>query len=156
MKWFSILFICRVKNLKKKKKKKKKMWKVYDNDDNGDDGQRRNFDQKSSLEPSAQVSLKWQGFNAARGFFDITRVSIFGSCECPWLQDNRDCLIHITLKLRPLFIAYDLCTGKKLYRGTPAVTGSLGFCGTTTFSRLVSQAKGSERLPVLPHELKNT
>ena len=37
--------------------KKMKMWKVYDNDDN-DDGQRTNFDQKSSLEPSAQVSLK--------------------------------------------------------------------------------------------------
>ena len=35
-----------------------KMWKVYDNDDdnNDDDGQRTNFDQKSSLEPSAQVS----------------------------------------------------------------------------------------------------
>ena len=32
----------------------KKMWKVYD--DNDDDGQRTNFDQKSSLEPSAQVS----------------------------------------------------------------------------------------------------
>ena len=47
--------------------KKMKMWKVYDNDDNDndnddndnnndDDGQRTNFDQKSSLEPSAQVS----------------------------------------------------------------------------------------------------
>ena len=35
--------------------KKMKMGKVYDNDDN-DDGQRTNFDQKSSLEPSAQVS----------------------------------------------------------------------------------------------------
>ena len=42
-----------------------KMWKVYDNDNddndndnNDDDGQRTNFDQKSSLEPSAQVSLK--------------------------------------------------------------------------------------------------
>ena len=34
------------------------MWKVYDdNDDNNDDdGQRTNFDQKSSLEPSAQVN----------------------------------------------------------------------------------------------------
>ena len=29
-----------------------------DNDDNNDDGQRANFDQKSSFEPSAQVSLK--------------------------------------------------------------------------------------------------
>ena len=38
--------------------KKMKMWKVYDNDDNNDDGQRTNFDQKSSFEPSAQVSLK--------------------------------------------------------------------------------------------------
>ena len=44
--------------------KKMKMWKVYDNDDNDNDdnddndGQRTNFDQKSSLEPSAQVSLK--------------------------------------------------------------------------------------------------
>ena len=39
--------------------KKMKMWKVYDNDNNdndNDDGQRTNFDQKSSLEPSAQVS----------------------------------------------------------------------------------------------------
>ena len=31
-----------------------KMWKVYDNNDDNDDGQRTNFDQKSSLEPSAQ------------------------------------------------------------------------------------------------------
>ena len=37
--------------------KKMKMWKAYDDDDNDDnDGQRTNFDQKSSLEPSAQVS----------------------------------------------------------------------------------------------------
>ena len=46
--------------------KKMKMWKVYDDNDNNDndynddnddnDGQRTNFDQKSSLEPSAQVS----------------------------------------------------------------------------------------------------
>ena len=35
--------------------KKVKMWKVYDNNNN-DDGQRTNIDQKSSLEPSAQVS----------------------------------------------------------------------------------------------------
>ena len=33
--------------------KKMKMWKVYDKDDNG---QQTNFDQKSSLQPSAQVS----------------------------------------------------------------------------------------------------
>ena len=46
-------------------KKKMKMWKVYDNanddnDDNNDDNdwQRTNFDQKSSLEHLAQVSLK--------------------------------------------------------------------------------------------------
>ena len=46
--------------------KKMKMWKVYDNNndangdnnDDNDDGQRTNFDQKSSLEPSAQVSKK--------------------------------------------------------------------------------------------------
>ena len=30
-------------------------WKFYDNKDNDDDGQRTNFDQKCSLEPSAQV-----------------------------------------------------------------------------------------------------
>ena len=39
----------------------KKMKKLYDNniDDNyDDDGQQKNFDQKSSLEPSAEVSLK--------------------------------------------------------------------------------------------------
>ena len=45
--------------------KKIKMWKVYDNNansddednnDDNDDRQRTNFDQKSSLEPSAQVS----------------------------------------------------------------------------------------------------
>ena len=39
--------------------KKMKMLKVYGNDNNDDknnDGQRANFDQKSSLEPSAQVS----------------------------------------------------------------------------------------------------
>ena len=37
--------------------KKMKMWKVYANDDNDDgDGQRTNIEQKSSLEPSAQVS----------------------------------------------------------------------------------------------------
>ena len=43
--------------------KKMQMWKVYDNDNDddnddneNDDGQRTNFDQKSSLEPSAQVS----------------------------------------------------------------------------------------------------
>ena len=39
--------------------KKMKMWTVNDNanDDNNDnDGQRTNFDQKSSLEPSARVS----------------------------------------------------------------------------------------------------
>ena len=37
------------------------MKKLYDNknDDNDDDeGQHKNFDQKSSLEPSAEVSLK--------------------------------------------------------------------------------------------------
>ena len=45
--------------------KKMKMWKVYDNannDDNnengGNKGKRTNFDQKSSLEPLAQVSSK--------------------------------------------------------------------------------------------------
>ena len=44
--------------------KKMKMRKVYDNknDDNDDDndevGQRTNFDQKSSFQPSAQGSLK--------------------------------------------------------------------------------------------------
>ena len=43
--------------------KKMKMRKVYDDNDNNyddddNDGQRTNFDQKSSLEPSAQVSLK--------------------------------------------------------------------------------------------------
>ena len=41
--------------------KKMKMWKVYDNaneDDDNNNGQRTNFDQKSSLEPLAQVSLK--------------------------------------------------------------------------------------------------
>ena len=46
--------------------KKMKMWKVYDDDDNDNDDndndnndndrQRTNFDQKNSLEPSAQVS----------------------------------------------------------------------------------------------------
>ena len=44
--------------------KKMKMRKVFDDDNNNDyndynddnDGQRTNFDQKSSLEPSAQVS----------------------------------------------------------------------------------------------------
>ena len=40
--------------------KKMEMWKVYDNandnDDNENDGQRTNFDQKSSLEPSAEMS----------------------------------------------------------------------------------------------------
>ena len=39
--------------------KKMKMWKVYDDDDDDNDdndGQGTNFDQKSSLEPSAQVS----------------------------------------------------------------------------------------------------
>ena len=35
------------------------MWKVYDDDNNDDEGQWTNFDQKSSLEPWAQVSLKW-------------------------------------------------------------------------------------------------
>ena len=36
---------------------KMKMWKVSDNNNNDDDdGQQTNFDQKSSLEPSAQVS----------------------------------------------------------------------------------------------------
>ena len=39
------------------------MLKVYnnnknDNDDDNKDGQQTNFDQKSSLEPSAQVNLK--------------------------------------------------------------------------------------------------
>ena len=40
------------------KKMKMKMWKVYDNanDNNDNDGQRTNFDQKSLLEPLAQVS----------------------------------------------------------------------------------------------------
>ena len=48
--------------------KKMKIWKVYDDNDNNDndnndynddnDGQRTHFDQKSSREPSAQVSLK--------------------------------------------------------------------------------------------------
>ena len=37
--------------------KKIKMFKVYhNNSDDNDDGQRTNFDQKSSLEPLAQVS----------------------------------------------------------------------------------------------------
>ena len=40
--------------------KKIKMWKVYENND--DDRQRKNFDQKSSLEPSAQVSWKFQKY----------------------------------------------------------------------------------------------
>ena len=38
-----------------------KMKKLYDNnidDNDDDDGQQKNFDQKSSLEPSAEVSLK--------------------------------------------------------------------------------------------------
>ena len=36
-----------------------KMWKVYDDDDNDDiDGQRANFDQKSSLEPSVRWAKK--------------------------------------------------------------------------------------------------
>ena len=38
--------------------KKMEMWKVYDNANDDNDGQRTNFDQKSSLEPLAQVSLK--------------------------------------------------------------------------------------------------
>ena len=39
------------------REKKMKMRKAYDdNDDDDDDGQRTNFDQKSSLEPSAQAS----------------------------------------------------------------------------------------------------
>ena len=39
--------------------KKMKISKVNDDDnDDNDDGQRTNIDQKSSLEPSAQVSLK--------------------------------------------------------------------------------------------------
>ena len=37
--------------------KNMKLWKVYANA-NDDDGQRTNFDQKTLLEPSAQVSLK--------------------------------------------------------------------------------------------------
>ena len=39
-------------------KKNMKMWRVYDNDDINKDnhGQQTNFDQNSSLEPSAQVS----------------------------------------------------------------------------------------------------
>ena len=38
--------------------KQMKKWNVYDNTDNDDDddGQRTNFDQNSSLEPSPQVS----------------------------------------------------------------------------------------------------
>ena len=47
-------------------KKKMKMWKVYDNNDDDNDNnandkdgeQQTNCDQKSSLEPSVQVSLK--------------------------------------------------------------------------------------------------
>lgn len=40
-------------------KEKMKMWKVkYDNDDDANDRARTHFDQKSSFEPSAQVSLK--------------------------------------------------------------------------------------------------
>ena len=44
--------------------KKMKMWRVYDNKDNGNsdyndnDSQRTNFDKKSSLEPTTDVSLK--------------------------------------------------------------------------------------------------
>ena len=38
--------------------KKTKMWKVNDSDDDDDDGQQTNFEQKSSLALSAQVSLK--------------------------------------------------------------------------------------------------
>ena len=47
--------------------KKMKMWKVYDNandnandnkDNDDNDGQRTNFDQKSSLEPSGSGELK--------------------------------------------------------------------------------------------------
>ena len=43
--------------------KKMQMWKVYDKDNNdakeddNDDGQWTNFDQKSLLEPSAQVTM---------------------------------------------------------------------------------------------------
>ena len=45
-----------------------KMWKVYINDNdnnNDDDGQRTNFDQKTLLEPFAQVSLKFRNSNLA-------------------------------------------------------------------------------------------
>ena len=38
--------------------KKMKMCKVYDNNNDNDYGLRTNFDRKSSLEPSAQVSVK--------------------------------------------------------------------------------------------------
>ena len=46
-----------------------KMWTIYDNDDHADDyadGQRTNFDQKSSLESWAQVSLKTHLVNLDR------------------------------------------------------------------------------------------
>ena len=36
--------------------KKMKIWKVYDNKDNNNHGQWHHFDQKSTIEPSAQVS----------------------------------------------------------------------------------------------------
>ena len=54
-----------------------KMWKVYENADANDDNdrQRTNFDQKSSLEPSAQVSEKRLLFHAKHfdKYFRMTR-----------------------------------------------------------------------------------
>ena len=52
--WIPVIQGCFVPSLEKKMK----MRKVYDNNDDNDndDGQRTNFDRKSSLEPSAQVS----------------------------------------------------------------------------------------------------
>ena len=55
--WISFTKRCFVPSLVESgpvvQEKKMKMWKVYNNDD---DGQRINFNQKSSLEPLAQVS----------------------------------------------------------------------------------------------------
>ena len=47
-----------------------KVWKVYDNDDDNydDDGQQTYFDQKSSLEPLAQVNLNRTKDNAQLRF----------------------------------------------------------------------------------------
>ena len=81
--------------------KKMKMWKVYDKDNNDNDGQRTYFDQKSSLEPKAQVT---QSSNLAvyTVMFTVHFPDSLACCQFQIL--SREIILVI---FKALFLAFD-------------------------------------------------